>query len=201
MLPSIIPKSLSNKFRLPVLVLLFIVQLSVPAAMMMKYEDVLTTGELYKFRAAAVDPYDPFRGRYVTINLEVTTVDVAREEEFKYGETAYALLTRGKDGFAQVAGLSADEPDDGRSAVRVTVGWTDGVNRVRVNFPFTRYYMDEFTAPHAEKILWDRENREKVHLEVRVKNTVGVIENVIVKGQSLTKLARESLNNAVRSGR
>lgn len=56
------------------LVLLCVIQLAVPAFMIVRREHALSMGRAFKFRTAPVDPYDAYRGRYVALNFEAATV-------------------------------------------------------------------------------------------------------------------------------
>ena len=57
-----------KRLLLYITILYFLVLLAVPCYIIYGYYDILSTGETYKIEVAAYDPYDPFRGRYVTIN-------------------------------------------------------------------------------------------------------------------------------------
>ena len=55
----------TKKIIFPAFILLVLVQLFVPANMILEQEDILKNGTPYKFKTAPIDPYDPFRGKYV----------------------------------------------------------------------------------------------------------------------------------------
>ena len=52
-----------------------LVQLVVPAKMIFDKEVILKTGTIYKFKTQPIDPSDPFRGKYVTLNYELNTAE------------------------------------------------------------------------------------------------------------------------------
>lgn len=52
----------NKKTLLSVFILVAIVQLYVPAKMILDREDILDTGKEYKFKTEPIDPNDPFRG-------------------------------------------------------------------------------------------------------------------------------------------
>jgi len=58
-----------------------LLQWFVPSKMIWNQEDILTNGELYKFECKPIDPYDPFRGKYITLENVViaeasSTIDI-----------------------------------------------------------------------------------------------------------------------------
>ena len=51
------------KILLSVFILVALVQLFVPAKMILDREDILDMGKEYKFKTEPIDPNDPFRGK------------------------------------------------------------------------------------------------------------------------------------------
>ncbi len=94
-----------------VFVIMALAQLFVPAQMIMERENVLSTGSEFKFRTAPVDPYDPFRGKYITLNYSVDkfyTSDSTWRDQAK----AYVLIETDADGFARIDDVVREEPTD-----------------------------------------------------------------------------------------
>ena len=89
-----------HKRYLPLLLLgvVALVQLYVPAAMILEREEVLATGKAYKFRVAPVDPNDPFRGKYITLRYRHNTIQVADAGQWESGQEVYVLLRRDRAG-------------------------------------------------------------------------------------------------------
>ncbi|HMP72254.1 MAG TPA: GDYXXLXY domain-containing protein [Kiritimatiellia bacterium] len=159
-----------------------VIQLAVPASMIVKREAALRRGEVYLFKTAPVDPYDAFRGRYVRLNVEQGRVEGTwNDERLRRGAVVFALLDRDEEGFAKLTDLVFKRPVD-REVLKVRVG-TVGVNHVNLRLPFDRYYMDEFSAPEAERHFFRGNRGEGVvtsHVRVRVRRGFAVIEDVIV---------------------
>lgn len=109
-----------------------------------------------RFKVELVDPYDAFRGRYVALSPVRQTVRISEENDFKHWGNIYAVLERGKDGFARVVDLS-NKLVHGKINLRVEyvdrVQGEADVSEYIVNFPFTRYYMNEYLAPKAEEVF------------------------------------------------
>ena len=161
---------------------LCLLQLVVPASMILKRETTLRHGEVFKFKTAPVDPYDAFRGRYVALNYEQSTISGDwSADEYRRGRIAYAVLERDAEGYAQIADVSLDRPDN-QMFLKVRVGWVSG-NHLTLRLPFDRYYMDEFEAPVAEReFMWRRARQERTaYALTRVHKGFGVIEELIVE--------------------
>ena len=72
---------------------------------------ILRSGTEIRLRTVPVDPRDLFRGDYVILNYEITTVrPAAGQGEFKRGEAVHVLLRPGPDGLAQAVAGYKDRP-------------------------------------------------------------------------------------------
>jgi hypothetical protein len=59
--------------------------------------------------------------------------------------------------------------------------------------PFSRYYMDEDLAPKAERAVWGgRRGQREAFVSVRVRDGVGVIEELYVDGVPIHKWLTEN---------
>ncbi|MEX2579954.1 MAG: GDYXXLXY domain-containing protein [Verrucomicrobiales bacterium] len=166
-----------------------LLQWAVPASMIHKRESTLHHGEIYRFKTAPVDPYDAFRGRYVALNYEESTVaGTWPREDFRRGRVVFAVLGTDEEGFAVIENLVTAPPEEG-DFLRVRVGYVYS-DRIRIELPFDRFYMDEFSAPEAEREFL-RANRnggaEPAHVVARVRRGFGVIEDLIVGGQPVAE--------------
>lgn len=165
----------------PTLLLLFallvLVQLAVPARMIDKRQTTLEQGTAYRFDIGPVDPYDPFLGRYLVLNLEAAMYEGWRGEELQQGQTVYAVLQNDQDGFAQVRSLSMDPPGT-RDYLKLRVDWQSG-QKVRLQIPFSRYYLEENAAQMAWRIRRDdRRQPVPAYIVVRVLNGFGVLDEL-----------------------
>ena len=52
------------------------VHLYVPAKMIFNKEAVLAQGKDYRFKTAPIDPYDPFRGKYIDLYYEANAFHI-----------------------------------------------------------------------------------------------------------------------------
>ncbi len=80
-------------------------------------EFTLKTGVEVLLKTAPVDPRDLFRGDYVILRYDVSTIDTAalpsRAADFKVGEKIYALLDIGNDEIGKVVNISKEVPVKG----------------------------------------------------------------------------------------
>jgi len=164
------------------------VQLAVPVGQVWKHENVLRTGTAYKFKTAPVDPYDPFRGRYVALNYADTQARLEPGEPLRYRAPVYVTLRAGTNGFAVFEELRRTPPATG-DYLRVQYGYGEGTN-ASFQLPFDRFYMEETKAPQAEAAYWKHGNRrgqtnDATYALVRVKGGRGVIENLYIKDQPI----------------
>lgn len=164
-------------------------QWAAPLMQIITYEQVLTGGELHRFKCAAPDPYDMFRGRYLAVRAQPDTVTVPKGETLAHGEPAYALLETGGDGFAAVKALARQRPADG-AFVTVMVDYVhDGTARIR--WPFDRFYLNERIAPKADE--WFRANlrgTDPVIAEVRVLDGRAVLADLQHRGKSFREVLK-----------
>src|SRR5690606_31704958 len=108
-----------------------------------------TRGVSMSQHSARVVPVDAVRGRSVWLAFEIQ--DYETSAPYDHGERLYAVLRENDEGFAEIARLSR-EPVDGDSALWVTVQYP-AENRVRLELPFDRFYLDEREAPRAERAV------------------------------------------------
>lgn len=177
---------LNKKILLWLLGLLFLAQLAVPAYMIANREMTLAGGKQFKFKAAPVDPYDPFRGRYVSLNFDTGEIPATDNGDYLYGDTVFAVMETDENGYARFTAVSKEKPAAG-DYMEVRVANTTGdANKkmIRVRLPFDRYYMDEELAPEAEKEYSERlrENTAEIYVTVRVVSGAAVLERLYIDG-------------------
>ncbi|GHV57245.1 hypothetical protein AGMMS49579_22840 [Spirochaetia bacterium] len=154
-----------KKFFLPACVFYLVILLGVPGFLVFNHYNILTTGELYKFKVQPYDPYDPFRGRYVAI----------RQPSFNAsGSGPYALLEKDTEGFARIASRQETKPND-----RVYAK----------NFDISRYYMNEKLAPKVETLQRKIDTEtDQMYVQVAVKNGGYVIKGLYLNGTPVEEL-------------
>ncbi len=163
------------------LALLFLLQLAVPAGMIAGREITLRRGELFRFRTAPVDPYDPFRGRFVALNLEQAQAPRPAGVELSYRQKVFALLAVDEAGFAYCSGIDTERPAAGHYLVARIASLDQ--EQVRLQLPFDRYYAEEDLAPEIERAYraHSRRDKQEAFITVRVRQGRGVLEELYIE--------------------
>jgi len=157
-----------KKWLMPALITVIFIQLCVPVYIIANKYAVLKTGEEFKFKVSAVDPYDPFRGRYVAINAQPVS----------YRTGKYGAIEVGEDGFAYITSISDSKPASG--------AYVKSGSTRRFQLPIDRYYMDEAFAPRAQALTW----RKNAYVTVRVKNGTLIVSGLFVDGITIEEIIR-----------
>ncbi|MEM0969908.1 MAG: GDYXXLXY domain-containing protein [Verrucomicrobiota bacterium] len=171
-----------------------LLQLAILASCLFLWETTLHHGQVLKLRCAPVDPYDAFRGRYVSLRLEGQEATYEGRNTRKRGSTVFATLQEGEEGFAHFAALTARAPKE-VPYVRVQL-LRDASPQQKVAFrvPFDRYFLNEKLAPEAEIAYREANRREpgqgRAWVELRVRHGIGIIESVQLENESLEEAAR-----------
>jgi uncharacterized membrane-anchored protein len=160
-----------------------LVQLFAVGTQIYSYEKILKHGERFIFRATPADPYDPFRGRYVTFNLRDDNVTV---EENLSGD-AYAVLSYDNESRGIVSELISTPPTD-RPYLKADNFWINS-GKASVTLPFNRFYMREDLAKKADRL--DRETLNRIDASVKVLGGKGVIEELYFEGVPLSDYLKQ----------
>jgi uncharacterized membrane-anchored protein len=177
---------MGRKLRLALFAVAAMVQIAVAGGAIFRSELALRTGEAFRFRIQPVDPVDAFRGRYVAIRFAIDRAPVADDLELGPKKRVFVPIEIDADGFAILGRADVERPAGG-PYLRLRTGGIypdeEGNRFVWVSMPFRRYYMDEDLAPKAERAVWGgpRGQRE-AYVSVRVRDGVGVIEDLYVDG-------------------
>ncbi len=164
-------------------------QIALPAWWVAQGERTRSQGKIYRFRIEPYDPYDAFRGRYLSFRILAERVPLSRGEKLRAGDRAYAKLVCDADGFAKVAALLREPPGQG-DYVAVKVLWRDKACW-RVCFPFSRYFVAEDIAEDTQRALTERlRGKGQAYAVVRVLAGRAAIVDVVIDGRSVNEWAR-----------
>lgn len=173
--------------------------LFVPYYMISAYDTILTEGTVYRFRPQPVDPYDAFRGKYITLYFMDSRVGYDTSEmRFQSGETVYVQVEKDTSGYAVFTRAFKDAPEEG-DYLKTIVSYTNSMNaeifsqtgmvneEIVFDLPFERYYLPEDMAPKAEKLYFENlprwgESNDSVFVDVRIKNGKALIEELYFQG-------------------
>ena len=186
----------SKKLLLTAFILVALVQLYVPAKMIWDKENVIETGIEYKFKIAPIDPSDPFRGKYITLNYDENTAIVSDGQDWVLGESIYVSLTTDNLGFAKIKSVSKTKPTDNESFIKAKVRFSSGnsSNKLTIDYPFDRYYMEESKAYDAELIYRQsqQDTNQVTYALVSIKNGDAVLKDVLIDGTSIREIVKEN---------
>ncbi|MFD0964806.1 GDYXXLXY domain-containing protein [Pseudofulvibacter geojedonensis] len=173
---------------------LALVQLFIPYQMIAGKEAVLKEGKKYKFKTRPVDPTDPFRGKYITLRYQETSIKT-KDSTWNRGDDVYVKL---KDslGYATIDKISKNEFANSDNYVKAKVNWynlTSG--KLNFDYEFDRYYMDENKAYEAEitsmSVLRDSIPENDTYAVVYVKNGKAVLADVMIDEVSIKDYVKE----------
>lgn len=165
-----------KKLLLGLFFALAVAQLGTPVSMILRQEKILKSGAEFKFRTQPVDPFDAFRGRYVALQLEEDHGVNLAGSNFKSGEKVFAQIVAGDDGFAKLGVVARSAPKD-TAFIKARVSYVSG-DKVHLNLPVDRYYMEESKAPKAEELY-------RKHSSGRVSDAYVVVK--IIDGEPVVK--------------
>ena len=161
-----------KNLKFTALIVLIIAQLCVPVYMLLNKYNTLKNGVEVKFDVRPIDPYDPFRGRYVSINPNISLDSVNRNG-------GYGILTIAENGYAKLEKTVTEKPTEGI--------YVKSKDKNYFRIPIDRYYMDEKLAPKAEKLTWNRPEQDKIYVTARILNG-----NLVVSGLFINDIPIET---------
>lgn len=182
---------MNNKYLLLIaFVFVAAAQIYVPASMILEREDILATGKTFKFRTAPVDPNDPMRGKYITLNFDENVYKIHGEQSFNQGEDVFVHLKEDLDGFIEIEKLSVEKPGEEIDFVKAEIWYISYYNDtsdISINYPFDRYYMEESKAPEAEETYIESliDSTTITYAVVKIKDGEAVLEDVMIDGISI----------------
>lgn len=187
---------LNKKILLPVFILVALVQLYVPASMILSREHILDTGTAYKFKTEPIDPSDPFRGKYITLAYEEDRIEIQNEADWFRGETIYVFLTTDDEGFAKIQSVSKENPTNSQDFLKTKVRYVtnNGSNKLTINYPFDRFYMEESKAYDAELIYrqFQQDTSKITYALVSINNGDAVLKDVLIDGIPIREVVKEN---------
>ncbi|QMU31395.1 GDYXXLXY domain-containing protein [Adhaeribacter radiodurans] len=184
----------SKKFIIATFILVALVQLYVPAKMILDQKKILKIGTEFKFKTAPVDPHDPFRGKYITLNYAENEIKVPEKENWITGEPVYVSLAIGKDGFAKIKSVAKEKPGNNVPFVKAKVRYVtdNGSNQLTIDYPFDRFYLEESKAYDAELIYQQlqQDTTQITYALVSINNGNAVIKDVLIRDKSIREVVK-----------
>ncbi|KNY30076.1 GDYXXLXY domain-containing protein [Pseudobacteroides cellulosolvens] len=170
-------------------ILLSLIQLAIPAQMILGREKALNNGEIFKFRIEPVDPVDNFRGNYLIINFNDNKIPAVDSKDYVRNQTVYAFVENDGDGFTHFTSVSPAVPRRG-NYIRTKVLYSDN-EAVYIKIPFDRYYMAEDKAKLAEEVYnKSLRNRKDVYVSVRIYDGDAAVDGLYIDGERIENYLR-----------
>ncbi|MEL6676136.1 MAG: GDYXXLXY domain-containing protein [Bacteroidota bacterium] len=158
-----------------------------PIYLVAKYEALIGEGVVYRFHPEPVDPFDPFRGRYVSINYAEDRMDYPEAEAaWQKGQTVYLVPAQKADGFTEWQEVLYTQPSHS-NYLETTVRRVND-EAVFFNLPFEEYFVNEKAAPQIEQFFRDREEAElaaNLYAEVFIKDGKAILRDIYFYGETL----------------
>ncbi len=182
------------KPSLAVFILAVAAQWFVPLFGVWQQEQVIAKGVVVKIRCGAPDPYDPLRGRFLSVRPEQRSVPAPPALSSARMVPVWATLVAGADGISQIDVLSL-EPIAGPNVIRLRAyrtRWGDQTELAAVEWPFDRFYLNERLAPDADRLLATRLRSEKPPIaEIRLLDGRAVLTDVLLDGVSIREIVKQ----------
>jgi len=155
-----------------------LVILAVPLFIIFKSEDILENGHRHKLRLQGMDPFDPFRGKYLRLRYDN---DVTADTELKEGDNAYVTLEQDSLGFSRFAFAHKNKPDHDDYLMAEILWINDGTATIKVD-NLSKYFINEDKAKAGEEVLqdWALIGSGAIYAAIRVLDGEARLEDIYV---------------------
>ncbi len=172
-----------------IFIVLALAQLFIPAQMILNQESILKTGIAYKFKTQPVDPSDPFKGKYINLNYEISSFKT-NDSLWQRNEPIYVYLTTDSLNFAKIDTVSRNIlPENNNDYFTAKANWyRKHSNVLSIQFPFNHYYMEETKAYDAEVAVRNRQRDSmpnNTYALVYIKEGEAVLNDVVIDNMSI----------------
>lgn len=179
-----------KKYRVPLLVLVVLLQTAALVGMVAVKQRTLATGTPILLETAPIDPRSLFRGDYVRLNYAIGSLDygkVGGDEGFERHDPVYVVLRKGER-FWEPVSIHREMPEHGndevviRGEVQWSGIWVGGENRDGIN---VRYGIENYFVPEGEGMALERPAEgEDVTIQIAVdEDGDSAIKAVLVNGE------------------
>lgn len=170
-------------------------QIYIPAEMINGREAVIANGRMFRFRTEPVDPADLLRGRFISLYFPNSYIQFAGDSSYTNEQYAYVLFGEDSEGLAKIKGISKEKPGEAHDylKVRITTHYQNDTTTIYFEYPFDRYYMEEYKAPKAEELYMDsiRDTLATTYAVVMIKDGEGVLTDVMINERPISELVEE----------
>jgi uncharacterized membrane-anchored protein len=179
-----------------------VIQLAIPLNIILERELILVKGKAVKFETAPVDPYDPFRGKYINLSFSENSIAVDSSLHFEGGEKIYLIIEVAADSVATVKSVQKTKPEGSEDFIKAQVDYVSSESEsvLYYRLPFHTFYMEESKAYEAELAYFDSNWRSsndslaKCYALVYIRDGESSIKNVLIGNRPIADIARERIN-------
>lgn len=167
-------------------------QFLVLAYMAGEREWIIHTGRVVYFRTAPVDPRDPFRGDYVTLDYEIGHVATNKVRDglanrgvknpLKEGERVYAVLRMDGD-LGSVEYLTDQKPETG-SFVRGRIADRWSQTTANIRYGIEAYFVEQGKGRELEQ----RRGRDEVQIPLEMETALGRNGAAVLRGYRWSRM-------------
>jgi len=184
-----------KKMMMVLFAVICLAQWIVPGKMVYDSENIIAEGALYKFKTAPVDPSDPLRGKYITLNFQENFLQFTDSAEWQRGDQIFVTFTTDSAGFAVPEQVYHTKPQTA-SFLETFVDYVDTYSddyKVWYKLPFDRLYLEESKASQAEQIYWkaQRDSAQVVYALVSIGQGQAVLQDVIINDRPIIDIINE----------
>lgn len=172
-----------------------LLQWLVPLQSVFNQEKIGREGHTFRFRCAPVDPADPFRGKYITLQFQDNSYSSSFPFQLSSGDQIYVQIQNDSADFAIIKDISINPPEYVSHYFLATVqSYFSESNLVTVDFPFNRYYLEESLAPMAEKFYFEslQDSTKVTYALVNIHQGQAQLTDVHIDGISIRQLAENN---------
>ncbi|QNM86350.1 GDYXXLXY domain-containing protein [Polaribacter pectinis] len=185
----------TSKIIMPIFLVVVAFQLMAPIKMIYDQENVLKTGKAYNFITQPLDPNDPFRGKYIRMNYEISSFKT-KDSAWNRGEEIYVYV---KDslGFAKLDTVSKEKLNNNKDYIKAKVGgYYKHSNKLVFTLNNERFYMEESKAKPAEDLVRETQRttstKNFTYALIYIKDDISVLENVFITDTPIKDLVNKN---------
>lgn len=175
--------------------LMVALQWFIPWRMIRHQEAVLREGRTFRFRCAPVDPADPFRGKYITLQFQSTSFNLDSDWMPTPGEPVFVSVRVDSSGYAIISEVTADTPLNTSDYFQATVQFINPeTHQLSLEYPFNRFYLEEFKAPQAEKMYFEslQDSTRNLYALVTIHRGQSHLVDVHIDGVPITEAIQQN---------
>ncbi len=140
-----------KRFLLPAFIIIAIIQLGVPAQMVLHRQHIIKNGEKLKFRTDPISSIDK-NAKYLKLSFKDNSIKVRKRRIWKVNETVHVLFSNDTDGFAVIEKLLKEPPQNEDAFLTTQILHINDKKKPRiiVDFPFDQFYLEEYDLTNLE---------------------------------------------------